>query len=342
MDRLGSAALNCTYALCLHHPKKVMGLWILSALSCAYWALDLTNYCVFSYTPPSGTPSADAFNQISTYFPQFLFQDFEIIVLQTKHNAHVINNDTEYLLSVINDTLWNEINPQYNILVEYTSFYDASNQIPVSSPLYPLYKNRFVSGDNKTMISLLNLKINGIQQNTINGFIVKLQDKLTQFHGEYSQYRYLSVTGPMTMWQQGMTELQSDMTTKDMLMMPFIFALILYVVGSWKFVLVIGPILGMVMVLSMSSFLPFAKYNVWKTNPMAPSIMLFLAMALSVDYSMFLVSRFSAEINKGSSVQNAVREMIKYSAHVVVLSGTVLFISYIGVTFFPVAGTLML
>merc|ERR1719295_434739 len=128
------------------------------------------------------------------------------------------------------------------------------------------------------------------------------------------------------------------MTTKDMLMMPFIFALIMYVVGSWKFIIVIGPILGMVMVLSMSTFLPFAKYNVWQTNPMAPSIMLFLAMALSVDYSLFLVSRFSSEIRRGSSVQLAVREMIKYSAHVVVLSGTVLFISYIGVTFFPVAG----
>ena len=186
MDRLGNAALNCTYGLCLHHPKKVMGLWILSALFCAYWALDLTNYCVLSYKPPPGTPSAEAFNEVSTYFPQFLSQDFEIILIQTKDHEHVINNDTKHLLSVINDTLWNEINPQYNILTEFITYYDTVVQIPVSWPLYPLYRSRFVSADNETMISPLNLDINGLEQKTINGFIERLQNEVDQLHEKYS------------------------------------------------------------------------------------------------------------------------------------------------------------
>lgn len=141
------------------------------------------------------------------------------------------------------------------------------------------------------------------------------------------------------MFKEGMKETQTDMTSRNMLMMPFIFVLMLYVVGSWKFVIIIAPVLGMVMVLSMSTVLPFAKYEVFDLHPISSSTCLFLAMALSVDYSMFLVSRFSAEINRGSSIQNAVREMIRYSAHVVVLSGLVLFISYLGVTAFPIAGT---
>ena len=94
----------------------------------------------------------------------------------------------------------------------------------------------------------------------------------------------------------------------------------------------------MAIIISMASIVPFAKYDVMQINPLVPSIILFLTMALSVDYSMFLISRFTAEIRKGSTVQHAVREMIKYSAHVVVLSGLVLVICYLGVTFFPVAG----
>ncbi len=86
-----------------------------------------------------------------------------------------------------------------------------------------------------------------------------------------------------------MTEMEDDMTSKDMIMMPFIFALMMYIVGSWKFIAIVGPVLGMVMVLSLSSFLPFGKYNVWQINP----------MALSVDYSMFLISRFASGILNG-------------------------------------------
>ncbi|ETO23763.1 hypothetical protein RFI_13414 [Reticulomyxa filosa] len=90
--------------------------------------------------------------------------------------------------------------------------------------------------------------------------------------------------------------------------------------------------LGFAIVISFAFYLPFAKY--WlQINPFAPSIMMFLAMALSVDYSMFLLSRFAAEIRK-----KAVKQMLAYSGHVVLLSGVVLMVSYFGLVFFPVAG----
>eukprot|EP01084_Bolivina_argentea_P054415 99790_1 len=337
MDRLANKALDLVYGLCLNHPKKVMALWIIGALSCVYWAQDVPNYCVFSYLPPSGTPSNDAFNAVSYYFPKFLFQDYEIIVMETPKGENIISNETKTILTKINNTLWNHVNKDYNLLISFDTYFDANTSIMPSS-VYPLYKSKFVSSDNTTMISFLSLNINGVDQDKINGFINDLENKLSSLTKQHKNYKTLALTGPMTMWNQGMIEMEDDMTSKDMIMMPFIFALIMYIVGSWKFIAIVGPILGMVMVLSLSSFLPFAKYNVWQVNPMAPSIMLFLSMALSVDYSMFLISRFSSEIRKGASVEYAVREMIKYSAHVVILSGLVLIISYLGVTFFPVAG----
>merc|ERR1719300_2282387 len=127
MDRVGTAILNCIYGVCLRHPKKVMALWSISALSCAYWALDLTNYCVLDdYIPPPGAPSEESYTEIGTYFPQMLSQDFEIVMIQTKDDGNVISDATEHILSVINDTLWTEINPHYHILLEFISFYDAA------------------------------------------------------------------------------------------------------------------------------------------------------------------------------------------------------------------------
>eukprot|EP01083_Nonionella_stella_P047839 128032_1 len=338
MDRFGNKVLDLVFGLCLRHPKKIMALWIIGALSCAYWAQDLTQYCIFNYLPPDGTPSAEAFDKIGQYFPKFLFQDFELIVIGTNPGETVLSNETEALLMDINHTLWHDINHEYDILLSFSTFYDSVANVPSSSSVYPLFKQRFVSSDNSTMISFLSLNINGVNQDIISGFLDKLDDNLSSLKHKYSNYKMVSLTGPMTMWGQAMVEMESDMTTKDMMMMPFIFALIMYVVGSWKFIAVVGPILLMVIILSLSSFLPFAVYNVFEVNPMAPSIMLFLATALSVDYSMFLISRFTAEIRLGSSVQHAVREMIKYSAHVVVLSGMVLLIGYLGITYFPVSG----
>ncbi len=52
--------------------------------------------------------------------------------------------------------------------------------------------------------------------------------------------------------------------------------------------------LGMTITISFAMYVPFARW--WlEVNPMAPTIMMFVSMALSVDYSMFLLSRFAAE-----------------------------------------------
>ena len=93
----------------------------------------------------------------------------------------------------------------------------------------------------------------------------------------------------------------------------------------------------MTIVISFGIFYPFS-INILEVNPTAPSIMMFLSMALSIDYSMFLLSRFAMERKRGSSVEDAVRAMLKFSAHVVLLSGTVLIICYQSIVIFPIAG----
>ena len=262
-------------------------------------------------------------------------------MIQTKDTEPtVINNVTQKLLLDINHTLWHDINPSYHMLVSFSTYFDSSDEVPPNSPIYPLYKERFVNDANNTMICFISIDINNVEQDTINGFIDDLMDKLSSVKSNkvYSEYKMISLTGALTMWNQGMTVMQSDMTTKDMLMMPLIFALMMYMVGSWRFIVIVGPVLGMSIITGMSVFVPFAKYNVFKLNPMVPSIMLFLGMALSVDYSMFLLSRFTTEICKGETVQKAVRETIRYSAHVVLLSGMVLIVSWFGVAFIPFSG----
>ena len=113
----------------------------------------------------------------------------------------MINNETESIISSLNNSLWNEINTDYNILLQFSSYY--SNSIPVDSALYPVYKQRFVNADNNTMISFLSLDVNNVEQTIINGFLDRLHAKLDGLEYNGDKFAMVELTGPLTMWNQG-------------------------------------------------------------------------------------------------------------------------------------------
>ena len=92
----------------------------------------------------------------------------------------------------------------------------------------------------------------------------------------------------------------------------------------------------------MTTAISFALYSVvaayWLTVPPFVSVfMVFVAMAICIDYAVFLLSRFtnSGKV-KGMTHDEAIRDMLQYSGHEVILSGTILILLEIGFAlFFP-------
>ncbi|MHA1778113.1 MAG: MMPL family transporter, partial [Candidatus Heimdallarchaeaceae archaeon] len=75
-----------------------------------------------------------------------------------------------------------------------------------------------------------------------------------------------------------------------------------------------------------------------KTMPVfsfVPSVMMALTIAFSIDYSLFLLSRYKEEIQKGKDVDTAIFLMLKHAGHTISVSGITLIVSFIGLTFFP-------
>ncbi|ETO19442.1 hypothetical protein RFI_17788 [Reticulomyxa filosa] len=88
---------------------------------------------------------------------------------------------------------------------------------------------------------------------------------------------------------------------------------------------------------------PVAEYG-FNVNPFAPSIMMSVTVAMSIDYSLFLLTRFREEIEKqikhGRTVDNvdvtaAIRQVTRWSGKVVAFSGFILSITYVGLVFYP-------
>ena len=61
-----------------------------------------------------------------------------------------------------------------------------------------------------------------------------------------------------------------------------------------------------------------------------------IILALSIDYALFLLTRFSEEIKGGSSMSTAVREMLLHSGHTICGSGFTLALCFLVLLLFPV------
>lgn len=66
-----------------------------------------------------------------------------------------------------------------------------------------------------------------------------------------------------------------------------------------------------------------------------PSLMMSLVLAVSIDYSLFLLVRYRVELGQGTPHLVAVEQMIRYAGQTIAISGLVLALCFYGLTIFP-------
>ena len=69
----------------------------------------------------------------------------------------------------------------------------------------------------------------------------------------------------------------------------------------------------------------------------APSVMMSAVIAMSIDYSLFLLSRYREEMKGGRGVVGAVLYMTWSAGHTVLVSGSTLVLCFLSLMFFPTA-----
>jgi hypothetical protein len=69
----------------------------------------------------------------------------------------------------------------------------------------------------------------------------------------------------------------------------------------------------------------------------APSVMMSSVIAMSIDYSLFLLSRYREELKAGKDVTEAVLYMTWAAGHTVLVSGSTLVLCFLSLMFFPTA-----
>ena len=114
----------------------------------------------------------------------------------------------------------------------------------------------------------------------------------------------------------------------DTVCLPIAFVILVIMLRSLRLLIITIFCTATSILTSFMILYPIAKYLV-DTVTFAPSVMMSICLALSIDYSLFLLSRFREELIKGTPVGRAIHATTFYAGRIITLSGSILTISFL-------------
>lgn len=226
--------------------------WLVAAGVSCIWAMSLPNFALFQFLPPKGSNSYITYDLVLEYFPMYIYQDVEIIVISYKNNKKesIISPMTQQLCNVINQTLYDKVQPEieYRIqtvtqLYQFNLTSETSVKTPASDTIneyiYNSAKESFVSSDETVMIVVIEANVHDLKQQDLNNMIAKLQSgikhvshiKISDKNDDtFGDYYDLTLTGALTIFDQALEAFTSDMTSNNIYVLPFILVFMVFVV----------------------------------------------------------------------------------------------------------------
>ncbi|BFU25911.1 MmpL efflux pump, putative [Entamoeba histolytica HM-1:IMSS-B] len=289
----------------------IIGIWIIIALCCSYFALNIFSLTTVQFSAPPDSLAAKGNIKFEELYPSHSSNEISVVVITKEDGGNVLTETIKELSYQIFETA--EQNNATFVLGVYSNLTETID-----------ITDYFVEND--TTVILMSSPID-----CSSHLIQEVRKTIERFNCD--GYR-ISVTG-MTAASMDITKsIIYDMKHMDIFIFPIAIIIFLYVIRN--IVLVIIPICNLIIILSTSfgTLYPLAKYSEYYS--IAPAINVSLIVAMSVDYSLFLLSRYSEEIRKEQSHEQAVKTMLKQSGRIVATSGIVLMCCFLSCCFYGV------
>ncbi|MHA2255940.1 MAG: MMPL family transporter, partial [Candidatus Heimdallarchaeaceae archaeon] len=277
-----------------------------------------------TFDPPEDSPSAIAERVMIQDFPGIANQTSIIVMIRSNNESKdVVSSETRNLHDAIVNII--ETFEKSEIIISILSYYILVDYG------YPEIAVDLVSSENRTM--LINIELDYEEHKSDVGlFIDYIREELSEIQiGDEEISVYL--TGFIVMYREMREATEEDMTKMDIIVIPLALLVLAAVIRSIK--LMIIPILSMGLSVLSSFLIMYPVALKWDIFSFVPSIMMSLVIALSIDYSLFLLTRYREEILNEKPNSEAVFLMNKNAGHTVSVSGVTLAITYLGLAFFP-------
>jgi len=288
---------------------------------CLLWS-QVSRSCIERFTTCERDKKLRCKSKIKTLFPdQANIQQWS--VLFQSHTNNIINQDTKIMVNAIIDaTVEFEKERSIKIVVTAESYYALDERGS------KFLKNGFVNEDQSAM--LLALSIDQDQDDLDRYDLVdKVVNKVHELKHVYPAY-YIGATGQDFISHEVNNYIIKDITLGEAVVLPFAFALLLYMVKSWKFLIICFYNIGIALMGAMAIMYWECKLAGLKPQSTGPQFIEIMVLAVTIDYSLFVFTRFRKEMEEHGDFDLAMGNTACYAGHVVLMSGLTLVVSFCG------------
>ena len=301
----------------------VLVIWVIIFAFGIWLGPKFLNETSTNFEAPANSPSVIAEKVFATEFPGYENETSMIMVIRMVNDSEsVVNNDTESFCSQVIDSILNSSFDHIVLSVlSYYSLVDAG---------FSQVADGFVSTEERSMLLTIDL-IYDEENSSIGAFVEYLREEVHKINTSEDFNVYL--TGYLVMYLDMQDATEEDLLRMDLIVIPIALLVLAFVLRSLK--LMILPIASMGISILASFLIMYPLALIWDIFSFVPSIMMSLVIALSIDYSLFLLSRYREEIMKNKSVSESVLQMSKHAGHTITVSGLTLAVTFLGLVFFP-------
>eukprot|EP00931_Biecheleriopsis_adriatica_P065822 TRINITY_DN40294_c0_g1_i1.p1 TRINITY_DN40294_c0_g1~~TRINITY_DN40294_c0_g1_i1.p1 ORF type:complete len:784 (+),score=130.11 TRINITY_DN40294_c0_g1_i1:263-2353(+) len=119
----------------------------------------------------------------------------------------------------------------------------------------------------------------------------------------------------------------------EIFVLPIALFIFIWLVGEVRLLVIPPAVLVVSFVMACAAAVPLAK---WTTlSPDVPPAMVSVMLAFSLDYSLFLLSRFTENKSLGLDIEENIRVLLRHTGHTIVVSGLLIAIAFFGAIALP-------
>ena len=315
-----------------------IGVWLVVLGVCGYFALGFLELTNVNFIPPDGSPAALARRVYEEQFPDTCAQSRFVVLMQMAAGAPPSSVCTDVLANNwTRDTTERVVKAARSFAECPDLFVNASGRYTYEGQYDPgdflalgFLQKMFVSENERSSILMLTTREHSTQR--VFRWVRYMREQLARMdtcNGTYT----LDLIGFDTLINDMSEGASADLKVMDGIALPI--ALLVFVMILRSLTVAVVPVLavGASIVLCFGVMVPIA--HVIDIPSYCPAIMMSIVIAMSIDYCLFLLTRFHEELARGRTPYAAAEYMLHYSGTTILTSGTVLTVCLGSLLAFP-------
>ena len=326
----------------------------------AFFAPKFLKSCDSKITPPSSTQGHEADEKASRWFPSFSSSKSMAVYVTLKNpnspNSSLVDETHKPLLQKLETDFCSDAAKRFKEskrLISCSGYTTICKLLPLTSTQLispPKCANDCaqVKGESMCSSSVIALTMtsdwdNGDTKDTVD---------ILKSHADDSLFD-ATLTGNEVFYYEGEHMIAETLHTMDTVSLPLAVLVVWITLGNIRMLLILGFNILICLTLAFTIMYPIAQSTTVYTT--VPSMMMSVIIAMSIDYSLFLLARFQEEVRKEKCalrkanvdtsrvfadevrLWRIIFTMLDHAGYNVFVSGTCLMLCFIGLLCFPVS-----